>query len=195
MRLELWKATFRKQIKEMWDLFLLSLFCLNANTKVRLAMSHFLSIMKCNLRKHLLKQVSYNNKNQCFLKRISRRKLSSHNPWSARLKTYKVFFEFILPVMSYLLMHPFYFGLSVLWLKSCINCFWHFFCLWCKRRAWVRPWIRCRIHLPLRSCLFLVKWNCYPTPRAISVTRSVWPKIWISRSGRNLNFKFPLGIW
>ena len=33
--------------------------CLNANTKVRLAMSHFLWIMKCNLREHLPKQVSY----------------------------------------------------------------------------------------------------------------------------------------
>ena len=95
MRRAFWKATF--QIKEMWDLFLLSsLFCLNTNTKVKFAMSHFLWIMKCNLREQIPKQVSYLNKSQCFLRRIS-----SHNPWSSRLETYKVFFEFIWPVMSY----------------------------------------------------------------------------------------------
>ena len=169
-------------------LLLPSLFCLNANTKVKLAMSHFLWIMKCNLREHLPKQVSYWNKSQCFLKRISRRKLSSHNPWSARL------FEFILPVMSYLLMHPFY-RPKCFMVKKLYKWLLTLFFLRCKRRAWVRRGIRCSIHLPLRSCLFLVKWNYYPTPRAILVTRSVWSKSWISRSGRNLNYKFPLGIW
>ena len=188
MRRALWKATFRKQIKEMWDMFLLSsLFCLNANTKVRLAMSHFLWIMKYNLREHLPKHVSYWNKSQCFLKRISRRKLSSHNPWSARLY---YFAGYVVSFEASILLRPKCFMVKKLykWLLT-------LFFLRCKRRAWIRRGIRCRIHLPLRSCLFLVKWNCYPTPRAILVTRSVWPKIWISRSGRNLNFKFPLGIW
>ena len=111
----LWKATFRKQIKEICHLFLLSsLFCLNENPKaVRFAMSHFLWIMKCNLREQMPNQVSFWKKSRCFLRRISRPKLSSHNLWSARLKTYKVFFEFFWPVISYFLMHPSYFGLCL----------------------------------------------------------------------------------
>ena len=95
MQHTLWKATFRKQVKEIWYLFLLSsLFCLNENPKVRFAMTYFLWIMKCNLREQMPNQVSFWNKSQCFLWTTSRPKLSSHNPWSAGLKTYKLFFEF-----------------------------------------------------------------------------------------------------
>ena len=61
------------------------------------------------------------------------------------------------------------------------------FFLWCKRRAWVRRGIRCRIHLPLCSCLFLVKWNCYPTPRAILRSQD--------RFDRRFEFPARVEIW
>ena len=84
-------------------------------------MSHFLWIMKCNLSEQIPKQVSYiEARVNVFLRgiRISRPKLSSHSPWRARREIYKVFFEFIWLVMLYFLMNPFYFSLSVSWLKG-----------------------------------------------------------------------------
>ena len=115
------KATFRKKLKEMWDLFLsTSLFCLvNENSKVRFAIMHFLWIMKCNLREQMPKQVSFWNKSQFFLRRISRPKLSSHNPWSTRLETYKVFFKFFSASYVVFLCATILFRLKcVLWLKG-----------------------------------------------------------------------------
>ena len=124
----LWKTTFRKQIKEMWDLFLLSsLFCLNENPKVRFAMSHFLWIMKCNLREQMPNQLSFWNKSQRFLWRISRPKLSSHNQWSARLKNYKVFVEFFWPAILYFFYAHILFRLMCFMVKRCINAFWYYF--------------------------------------------------------------------
>ena len=69
-------------------------------------MSHFLMNMKCNLREQIPKLISYSKKS--FFKK----KFATKVVVIIR-ETYKLFFEFFWLVMSYFLMHPFYFGRNV----------------------------------------------------------------------------------
>ena len=116
-----WRFKINQQVElmhletEVRDLFLLSsLLCLNEKPKVRFAISHFLWIMKCNLREQMPNQVSFWNKSQCFFWRISRPKFSSHNPWSARSVLWVFLASYILVFHAPILFQL----MCVLWLKG-----------------------------------------------------------------------------